>query len=96
MIGVQLQEILFPSPLDYVLVVLASGTTQKQLEELQVDLRHLESLADKKNLTGVIVTCAGMPLWSSQPCTHLIATVHCTLCKPCNIRIIPVHALSKP
>lgn len=68
---VNVQEILWPSPLDYVLVVLAAGTTQKQLEEMRVDGKHLESLADKKNLTGIIVTCAGI---HSSPLVYACAS----------------------
>ena len=57
--GVQVQQVLFPEKLDYPLVVLAPGTTRQQLEDMQVDIRRLEALVDKKHVTGMCVTCAG-------------------------------------
>ena len=60
--GVQVQQVLFPEKLDYPLVVLVLGTTQQQLEDMQVDSRRLEALVDKKHVTGVCITCSGAAL----------------------------------
>ena len=63
--GVKIQEVGI-SALSYMLVVLAPGTTQQELENMQVDVRRLESLADKKDLFAVVVTCSGpIPLLKS-------------------------------
>ncbi|DBB01543.1 TPA: hypothetical protein ACH3X1_000192 [Trebouxia sp. C0004] len=58
--GVQTQEVLMSLDLKYVLVVLASATTQQQLMNMQCDTRQLESLADKKDVVAVCVTCSGV------------------------------------
>ncbi|DBA86818.1 TPA: hypothetical protein ACH3X2_005401 [Trebouxia sp. C0005] len=57
--GVQTQDVLMSLDLKYVLVVLASDTTQQQLMDMQCDTRQLESLADKQNVFAVCVTCSG-------------------------------------
>lgn len=57
--GVQTQDVLMSLDLKYVLVVLASGTTQQQLMDMQCDTRQLESLADKQDVFAVCVTCSG-------------------------------------
>jgi len=58
--GVQTQDVLMSLDLKYVLVVLASGTTQQQLMDMQCDARLLESLADQKDVFAVCVTCSGV------------------------------------
>ena len=45
--------------LKYVLVVLASNTTQQQLKDIQPDFVKLKSAFNNEQGTGVIVTCAG-------------------------------------
>jgi hypothetical protein len=70
--GVQTQEVLMSLGLKYVLVVLASGTTQQQLMDMQCDTRQLESLANKKDVLAVCVTCSGVAAYMTH-CKFLAA-----------------------
>lgn len=53
-----IQELLI-SPINYVLVVLAQGTTQEQLQSIQPNYVQLQAVAGYEQVTGMIVTCAG-------------------------------------
>ena len=64
--GVQTQEVLMSLDLKYVLVVLAPGTTQQQLMDMQCDTRQLESLADKQDVFAVCVTCSGVAAYMTH------------------------------
>lgn len=66
--------------LKYVLVVLASGTTQQQLMDMQCDTRQLESLADKEDVFAVCVTCSGVAAYM----THCKLSAACYCDMPCS------------
>ncbi|KAL0036944.1 hypothetical protein WJX77_006090 [Trebouxia sp. C0004] len=53
------KEILYSSKIRNALVVLADGTTRKQLESLQPDMERMVSELDTEQLSGIIVTCQG-------------------------------------
>ena len=53
------QEVLFDATLKYVLVVLASGTSQAQLTAIQPDYVQLKAAWPSKLASGLIVSCAG-------------------------------------
>ncbi len=76
--GVQTQEVLMSLDLKYVLVVLASGTTQQQLMDMQCDTRQLESLADQKDVLAVCVTCSGVAAYMSH-CKPFSAACYCDM-----------------
>ena len=63
---VQTQEVLMSLDLKYVLVVLASGTSQQQLMDMQCDARQLESLADRQDVHAVCVTCSGVTAYMTH------------------------------
>lgn len=77
--GVQTQDVLMSLDLKYVLVVLASDTTQQQLMDMQCDTRQLESLADKQNVFAVCVTCSGVAAYM----THSKFSAACYCSMPC-------------
>ncbi|DBB03764.1 hypothetical protein WJX82_003125 [Trebouxia sp. C0006] len=54
-----IKEILYSSKVRNALVVLADGTTRKQLESLQPDMDRMVSELDTEQLNGVMVTCQG-------------------------------------
>jgi len=54
-----IKEILYSSKVRNALVVLADGTTRKQLESLQPDMERMVSELDTEQLNGVMVTCRG-------------------------------------
>ena len=54
-----IKEILYSSKVRNTLVVLADGTTRKQLESLQPDMDRMVSELDTEQLNGVMVTCQG-------------------------------------
>jgi len=78
--GVQTQDMLLSLDLKYVLVVLASGTTQQQLMDMQCDTRQLESLADKEDVFAVCVTCSGVAAYM----THCKLSAACYCDMPCS------------
>ena len=53
------QEVLFDATLKYVLVILASGSSQAQLTAIQPDYVQLKAAWPSKLASGLIVTCAG-------------------------------------
>lgn len=55
----EIQEILISPTIKYVLVVLAQGTSQEQLQSIQPDYVKLKAVASYEQVTGMIVTCAG-------------------------------------
>ena len=54
-----IKEILYCSKIRNALVVLADGTSRKQLESLQPDMGRMVSELDTEQLNGVMVTCQG-------------------------------------
>lgn len=54
-----IKEILYSSKVRNALVVLADGTTRKQLESLQPDMDRMVSELDTEQLNGVMVSCQG-------------------------------------
>ena len=68
--------------LKYVLVVLASGTTQQQLMDMQCDTRQLESLADKQDVFAVCVTCSGVAAYMTHCMSLQPVIVMCLV--PCS------------
>ena len=68
--------------LKYVLVVLASGTTQQQLMDMQCDTRQLESLADKQDVFAVCVTCSGVAAYM----THCMFSSACYCDVSCSLQ----------
>ena len=55
----EIQEILISPTIKYVLVVLAQGTSQEQLQSIQPDYVKLKAVASYEQVTGMIITCAG-------------------------------------
>ena len=56
------KEVRYTAKLQYLLVVLRSGVSRQQLEGLQPEFRALEAACSREELTGVCVTCQGVPL----------------------------------
>lgn len=54
-----IHEVLITPNINYVLVVLAQGTSQEQLQSIQPDYAKLKAAASYDQVTGMIVTCAG-------------------------------------
>ena len=77
------QEVLFDATLKYVLVVLASGTSQAQLTAIQPDYVRLKAAWPSKLAGGLIVSCAGRKEWYASsallPCR--IDVLHCARCQ---------------
>jgi len=54
-----IKEILYSSKIRNALVVLADGTSRKQLESLEPDMERMVSELNTEQLNGVMVTCQG-------------------------------------
>ena len=57
--GPDVKEIAYAAGVKYVLVVLARGSNQQELQALQPDFVRLKQLIRSKDVTGVMVTCQG-------------------------------------
>ena len=77
----EIQKVLITPNINYVLVVLAQGTSQEQLQSIQPDYAKLKAVASYEQVTGMIVTCAGQSTfpsvisWQTAPQSVLLSAM---------------------
>ncbi len=89
--GLAIKEVLYSSKIRNALVVLADGTTRKQLESLHPDMDRMVSELDTEQLNGVMVTCQGEATDVFPYCRLVLSCTWASL-KP--VTNLPAHPVS--
>lgn len=77
----EIHEVMITPNINYVLVVLAQGTSQEQLQSIEPDYAKLKAAASYEQVTGMIVTCAGQSMFPYVISWQAAPSQFC--CQPC-------------